>query len=215
MSDRIFHLAVLIVALIWLPSCSSQSTVTPANRNATSTTSTATTTPSNTNEVLDFRRDPSQITPASHLNSAKNYMRGSMSEYDLSQAREHLEQIPKDAPEHKEAKELLAHIETIQTSKPQPSESNIAETILHVENNKRIPVAVTQDDFYATQDAIFMNDEYEKALALLRNGRIFMIENDSSVIVLEPFGYLTKIKVKKSGRIGWVKSSWIRQELLR
>jgi hypothetical protein len=26
---------------------------------------------------------------------------------------------------------------------------------------KRVPVAVTQDDLYAVQDALFMNDEYE------------------------------------------------------
>lgn len=94
----------------------------------------------------------------------------------------------------------------------QSGASQSAQVILHVENSKKIPVAVTPDDFYSAQDAVFMNDEVEKVLALVRHGKIFMIENDSSITVLEPSGYLAKIKVKKTGRMGWVKSSWIQPE---
>jgi uncharacterized protein len=106
--------------------------------------------------------------------------------------------------------------ETITPSNRPSQQSNASQpvqVILHVENNKKIPLTVTQDDFYEAQDAVFMNDEYEKALALIRRGKLFMIENDSSITVLEPSGYLTKIKVKKTGRVGWVKSDWIQPEL--
>jgi hypothetical protein len=54
-----------------------------------------------------------------------------------------------------------------------------------------------------------MNDGYRKVLAMIRQGRIFMFENGSTVTILEPFGYINKVKVKKGGRAGWVRSSWI------
>ena len=160
-------------------------------------------------------------------------MNGGTSKYDLAEAKKRLELISPHALEYKEAQSLLAQIKTrekavevgsyaspvnqnpqsipLSNTPPQrqANTSQPAQAILHVEDNKKIPVAVTQDDFYAAQDALYMNDEYEKALALVHRGKIFMIENNSPIIVIEPFGYLTKIKVKKTGREGWVKSSWI------
>jgi hypothetical protein len=74
---------------------------------------------------------------------------------------------------------------------------------------KKVPVAIRQEDFYEIEDAIGINDD-RKALSMVQKGSVLMVENDSPVVILEPFGYLTKIKVRKSGRIGWVKSSWIK-----
>jgi hypothetical protein len=92
------------------------------------------------------------------------------------------------------------------TSKPTPT----PKLELHVDYVDKIPVARTEDDFYAIEDAISRNDDLT-ALAMIQKGRVSMIENNSPIVVLEPFGYLTKIKVKKIGHSGWVKSSWIRQ----
>jgi hypothetical protein len=93
------------------------------------------------------------------------------------------------------------------TSKPTPTPG----VELHVDYVDKIPVARTEDDFYEIEDAISRNDDIT-ALAMIQKGKVVMIENNTPIVVLEPFGYLTKIKVKKSGRSGWVKSSWIRQE---
>jgi hypothetical protein len=82
------------------------------------------------------------------------------------------------------------------------------EAKLHVENVKKVPVAARQEDFYELDDAIGKNDD-AKALRMIRSGKVSMVENDSSIVVIEPNLYLSKIKVKQSGRVGWVKSSWI------
>ncbi|HEV2912853.1 MAG TPA: tetratricopeptide repeat protein [Pyrinomonadaceae bacterium] len=147
----------------------------------------------------------SEATSANYLYQAKIYLQGKPSAYDLSEARKRLELIPQTAPEYKEAQSLLAQIKVRENR-------TTSEAILHVDYVDKIPVAVSQDAFYQIEDAISGNDD-AMALIMIHKGRVIMIENNSPIVVLEPFGYLTKIKVKKSGRSGWVKSSWIRQEM--
>jgi hypothetical protein len=146
----------------------------------------------------------SEATPASYLYQATIYLQGKPSAYDLSEARKRLELIPRTAPEYKEAQSLLAQIK-IKENKP------TSEAVLHVDYVDKIPVAVSQDAFYQIEDAISRNAD-ATALIMIQKGRVAMIENNSPIVVLEPFGYLTRIKVKKGGRSGWVKSSWIQQE---
>jgi hypothetical protein len=80
---------------------------------------------------------------------------------------------------------------------------------------KKVPVANTQEDFYEIEDTIGMSNDDGKALSMIKKGQVLMVENDTPVIVIESFGYLTKVKVKKGGRSGWVKSSWIQLEPTR
>lgn len=99
---------------------------------------------------------------------------------------------------------------TSSTQPPAPVPSNPAgsEAILHVDGAKKVPVAASTDDFYKIDDAI-RNGEDAKALAMMRQGKVVMVDNDSPVVVIEPFGYLAKIKLKVSGRVGWVRSYWL------
>jgi hypothetical protein len=82
------------------------------------------------------------------------------------------------------------------------------EARLHVENVNKVPVAAREEDFYELDDAIGRNDD-AKALRMVRSGRVSMVENDSPVVVIEPNLYLTKVRVKQGGQVGWVKSAWI------
>jgi hypothetical protein len=66
----------------------------------------------------------------------------------------------------------------------------------------------TQDDFFGVEDAIFNNRDRE-ALRMMQRGKYVMVENDSSIVVIESAGYLSKVKVLKTGRVGWLKTSWI------
>jgi ankyrin repeat protein len=96
---------------------------------------------------------------------------------------------------------------------PNPSNSVTPESILHVDNVKKVPVASSQEDFYEIEDAVGITNDDERALSMIQKGKLLMVVNDSPITVLESFGYLTKIKVKKTGHTGWVKSSWIQPEL--
>lgn len=82
------------------------------------------------------------------------------------------------------------------------------EVRLHVDNVKKVPVAKRPEDFYELDDAISGNDD-AKALLMIRGGKVSMVENDTSVTVIEPTLYLTKVRVKSSGVVGWVKSAWL------
>lgn len=190
--------------LLFCLSCSSprQSSVSH-NTNSPSSASTASPQPT------PIQYATSEATPASYLAQAKIYLQGQASEYDLSEAKRRLELIPPTAQEYKEAQILLAQIEF--REKQIKSGSSAREAVLHVDYVDKVPVALTQDAFYQIEDAIGGNDD-AMALAMIQKGSVVMIENNSPIVVLEPFGYLTRIKVKKSGRSGWVKSSWIRQE---
>ncbi len=96
-----------------------------------------------------------------------------------------------------------------------PSIAENRDAVLHIDGSTKVPVANTQDAFYGLQDAMWDKD-YEQALRMIRQkGNVFMVKNDSAVIVLEPFGYLTKVRIKNGGRTGWVTSSWIQLELSR
>lgn len=94
------------------------------------------------------------------------------------------------------------------TTIPTPSTRPGSEARLHVNNVKRVPVATTSDDFYDLVEAVDGNDD-AKALRMIQQGKATMVENDSPIIVLESGAYVSRVKVKKSGRIGWVKTSWI------
>lgn len=109
---------------------------------------------------------------------------------------------------------LLQATPTPPTSSIQPQALILAkpegsEAILHLDGVKKIPMAVSTDDFYKVKDAIDDGDD-AKALAMIQQGKVVMVENDSPVVVIEPFGYLTKIKLKGSGRVGWVMSACLR-----
>ena len=80
------------------------------------------------------------------------------------------------------------------------------EARVHVNNVKKFPVARRPEDFYELDDAISSNDD-AKALKIIQSGKVSMVMNDSLVTVIEPTLYLTKIKVKQGGVVGWVKSA--------
>lgn len=73
---------------------------------------------------------------------------------------------------------------------------------------KKLPLARTQDDFFAVEDAISSNRNNE-ALQMMQQGKYVMVENDSPVVVMENAGYLSKVKLLSTGHVGWLKTSWV------
>lgn len=79
---------------------------------------------------------------------------------------------------------------------------------VYFEGVRKLPLAKTQDDFFGVEDAISSNRDRE-ALRMMQRGRYVMVENNSSIIVIENAGYLSKVKILNIGRVGWLKTSWI------
>lgn len=79
---------------------------------------------------------------------------------------------------------------------------------VYFEGVTKLPLAKTQDDFFGVEDAISNNRDQE-ALRMMQRGKYVMVENNSSIVVIENAGYLSKVKVLKTGQVGWLKTSWI------
>jgi hypothetical protein len=95
----------------------------------------------------------------------------------------------------------------LSSSQSEPVSAPVA--VLHIDNVKRVPVVLELMDFYDLEDAIKANKDLE-ALRLVKRGRVLMISNDSAVIVLENTLDKAKVKIQETGRVGWVKSDWVR-----
>jgi hypothetical protein len=80
--------------------------------------------------------------------------------------------------------------------------------MLHIDNVKKVPVALELTDFYDLEDAIRANRDLE-ALKLVKKGRVLMIPNDSAVTVLENTLDKARVKIQSDGRVGWVKNDWV------
>lgn len=83
------------------------------------------------------------LSPADNLATAKTYLNGKVSEYDLTEARNRLERIPPSAPEYREAQRLLAQIKAkekelkINPATPalDPQEDEIRQIMLSVDKS--------------------------------------------------------------------------------
>jgi hypothetical protein len=80
--------------------------------------------------------------------------------------------------------------------------------ILHRDNVRRLPLARSLEDVYALEEAIQSNRDLE-ALGMMQKGKFTMVPNDSEIELVETNLLHCRIKVRSSGRMGWVLCTWI------
>ena len=80
--------------------------------------------------------------------------------------------------------------------------------VLHRDNVMRLPLGRTLADIQALEETI-QNDRDVEALAMMQKGKFTMIASGEEIEVLERNALHCRVKIQRTGKIGWVLCSWI------